>query len=82
MAHPVAGRRSGRRHRASAPKAAQAVPLVLDADRYGGQWIATLKGHVVAFGPSLIEVNRSLDASGFGSDVILTRVPRTGDVVL
>ena len=82
MAHRASSKRVGRRSAAALPRSAPAIPLVLDADRYGGRWIATLRGHVVASGLDLVEVNKSLDAMGFGGDVILTRVPRSGDVVL
>jgi hypothetical protein len=81
MVHRSASKRAGRRNGAAATGRTP-VPLVLDADRYGGRWIATLGGHVVATGENLVELNRSLDEKGFGTDVILTKVPRTGDIVL
>lgn len=82
MVHRATSKRAGRRSSDGARKGRMPIPLVLDADQFGGQWIATLKGHVVASGDDLVAVNKSLDAMGYGSDVILTKVPRRGDLVL
>ena len=82
MVHRASSKGVSRRAPGGARKGAAPVALVLDADRYGGRWIATLKGHVVGSADTLVGVNSALDAKGFGSDVILTKVPRKGEFVL
>ena len=71
---------AGRRHRSKPPPAT--TPLVLDADRYGGKWIATVRGHVVAQSEDLKEVDALVREMGLADQAILTLVPKTGDLVV
>lgn len=82
MAHRASGRGANRAVRGRDRNGAAPVRLVLDVDRYGGQWIATLRGQVVASGRTLLDVNRAADAGGYGPETLLTKVPRSGDVAL
>lgn len=73
-------RRRGRR--LAVDRSAAPVPLVLDADRYGGKWIATYRGHVVAFSDDVSEVDARVTELGIRDGVILSLVPMAGDLVL
>lgn len=63
-------------------RSAAPVPLVLDADRYGGKWIATYRGRVVAVSDDVSEVDARVTELGVRDGVILSLVPRAGDLVL
>lgn len=56
--------------------------VVFDVRKYGGKWVATQRGAVIAASVSLEEVERILDEAGVGNDVVLTKVPRSGDFAL
>ena len=81
----VAKARRGSERVAKSLHGRQAAPggrLVLDIDRYGGKWIATRQGAVVADGDSYSEVAAAVDRLGLRDQVILTLVPTTGAIVL
>ena len=55
---------------------------MLDVTKYGGKWIATRHGKVVAAGETFGEVDSEVRRMGLENDVILTRVPRSGAVIV
>jgi hypothetical protein len=60
-----------------------ARPLrTFDTSKHGGKWVATRRGEVVAVGDSFADVDAEVRRRGIENDVILTRVPRTGAVLL
>jgi hypothetical protein len=60
------------------------VPPVrlFDTEKYGGRWVATRHGTVMAVGDSFSELDAEVRRLGIENEVVLTRVPRTGAVLL
>lgn len=73
--------RPRRSPRLAKPASEPWTPLVLDIDKYGGRWIASQRGRVVAVGDSYAEVEAAVRKLGIEDDVILTSVPTTGAFV-
>jgi len=72
---------SRRRPRVDKPATQPWTPLVLDIDKYGGRWIASQRGRIVAVGDSYEEIDAAVKKLGIEDDVILTQVPTTGAFV-
>jgi hypothetical protein len=56
--------------------------VVFDLLKHGGKWVATQRGVIVAASTSLENLERVLDDAGVGDDVVLTKVPASGDFVI
>lgn len=82
MASRTRGGTTRRRSGARASLHAPAGRLLLDAKKYGGKWVATRKGDVVAVGRTFAEVDEAVCEMGIQDEVILTRVPEAGALVL
>jgi hypothetical protein len=70
-----------RRPQLAKPATEPWIPLVLDIDKYGGRWIASQRGKIVAVGDSYAEIDATVRKLGIEDDVILTSVPTTGAFV-
>lgn len=55
---------------------------MFDTVKHGGKWVATRRGRVLVVGDSFAEVDKEVRRRGLEDEVILTRVPRTGAVLL
>jgi hypothetical protein len=55
--------------------------VILDIDKYGGRWIATRFGKVMAVADSYKELDKKVVKLGIENEVIFTRVPTTGAFV-
>ncbi len=55
---------------------------VFDVSLHGGKVVAMRQGEVVAVGETFAEVDTEVRERGLENDVILTRVPKTEDLVL
>jgi hypothetical protein len=53
--------------------------VVFDVAKYGGKWVATRRGQIVAEAEDFAAICRAVDELGFGDDAILTRIPETGE---
>jgi len=74
-----------RRSKSRSPKSAHAhLPpgaIIMDIDKYGGRWIATRFGKVMAVADSYKELDKKVVELGIENEVIFTRVPTTGAFV-
>lgn len=70
--------RPRKRSRVSTPDSGPWTPLILDIKKYGGRWIASQRGKIVAVGDSYEEIDLAVRKLGIKDDVILTQVPTTG----
>jgi hypothetical protein len=81
MVRGVNGRAAkGRNHKvahANLPPGA----IILDIKKYGGRWIATRHGVVMAVADSYKQLDERVVAMGIENDVIFTQVPRSGALV-
>ena len=68
---------SGRPSHASRGPPRHPAKITLDLGRYGGRWVATRHGEVVAAGHSYREVAAKVTVLGLQDEVILTLVPAT-----
>jgi hypothetical protein len=71
------GRRNGRTPRGELPAGA----VVLDTKRYGGRWIATRRGKVMAVADSYSALDEKVVGMGIEDEVIFTHVPKSGALV-
>lgn len=62
----------------SRPSLRHSAKISLDIAKYGGRWVATRMGKVVAVGSSYADVAGKVTALGLQDEVILTLVPSSG----
>jgi len=57
------------------------VPSIVSFDigTYGGKWVATRRGHIIASAKEFAEIRRLVRGMGCEEDAVLTRVPETGE---
>ena len=55
--------------------------IIMDVDKYGGRWIATRHGKVMAVADSYKELDVKVVALGIENEVIFSHVPRSGALV-
>ena len=55
--------------------------IIMDIDKYGGRWIATRHGKVMAVADSFVALHKEVDKLGIANEVICTEVPRSGAFV-
>ena len=53
--------------------------MVVDVDKFGGKWVATRRGRVVAAAEDFAGIRQAVRELGVEDDAILTRVPETGE---
>jgi len=56
--------------------------VVFSLRDHAGKWVATQRGRILATDTSLEHLEAILDEMGVGSDVVLTKVPKSGDFAL
>ena len=83
MAAPASRKRSGAaargRGKVGAPSGAGGPIVVVDVDKFGGKWVATRRGRVVAAAEDFAGIRQAVRELGVEDDAILTRVPETGE---
>jgi hypothetical protein len=52
--------------------------IVFDVDKYGGMWVATRRGQIIASAGDFATIRRVVREMGVEEDAILTRVPASG----
>lgn len=62
----------------SKPSFRHSAKILLDIGKYGGRWVATRMGEVVAVGRSYTDVAAKVTVLGLQDEVILTLVPSSG----
>jgi hypothetical protein len=55
--------------------------IIMDIDKYGGRWIATRHGKVMAVADAYKELDVKVLALGVENEVIFSHVPRSGAFV-
>jgi len=55
--------------------------VVLDVKKYGGRWIATRRGKVMAVADSYKELDKKVVDLRIETEVIFTQVPKSGALV-
>lgn len=56
--------------------------VIFNLEEHAGKWVATQRGQILAVAKTLDELEAALDKVGVGNDVVLTRVPTSGDFAL
>jgi hypothetical protein len=56
--------------------------VTFDLARHGGKWVATQRGSIIAARETLEALERFLDEAGIGYDIVMTKVPKSGDLAL
>lgn len=82
---------ASRKHGLTRPRSAGAEepgrpppPTVVEYDvrKYGGRWVATYRGRIIASAGRFAELRRIVRRKGLEDETIFTRVPEDGEFVL
>lgn len=82
MAAPAsrrAPRAGGKRARSASPRGRSPGLVVFDVAKYGGKWVATRRGQIIAAADDFAAIRKAVRDMGLEDDSILTRVPETGE---
>jgi hypothetical protein len=72
-------RAGGRRPRSASARGRLPGLVVFDVAKYGGKWVATRRGQIVAAADDFAAIRRAVRELGLEDDAILTRIPETGE---
>ncbi len=82
MAAPASRKTSrvaGRRARPGSARGWSRGLVVFDVAKYGGKWVATRRGQIIAAADDFAAIRRAVHELGLEDDAILTRIPETGE---
>jgi hypothetical protein len=82
MVTKAQGQRARSRNHKPAPHAnLPPGAIVMDIKKYGGRWIATRRGKVMAVADSYKQLDLKVVDMGIENEVIFTQVPKSGALV-